>query len=277
MRNEEKNILHTVKSVLDQTIKPQQWIIVDDGSTDQTAEIVNDAIKGCPWITLIKLGDRGFYDLAGGGEIKAFYQGFNLIDIEELDFIGKLDGDISFDEFYYENLMKKFDDDEKLGIASGACFHYEEEELVEEHAYYKHVRGAARLYRTACWKEIGGVINCLGWDCVDLFKARSLGWHTQSFSDLRMIHHVKTWTKGGIFHGRNRSARIEYLIGTHPLFFAFKSFRELFRKPYFILGFVYFWGFAGPWLKREKRVVDKDLMKFIRREQMSRFTIGRKR
>lgn len=275
VRNEAKNIEKTILSVISQTIKPLIWIIVDDGSTDGTDIILKNYLIQYPWIKLLTLPDRGYYDLITGGEIKAFYRGFEVVKDLDFDYLSKLDGDISFDKHYYENLISKFEQNTKLGIASGSCYQIENNEMILEKVYEKHVRGAARIYRKLCWDDIGGVIDDLGWDAIDVYKARMVGWETMSFEDIKMIHHVKTWTKGGLLHGRHRSGRMEYLIGTHPLFFFLKVLRELTKKPFVISCFAFVTGYIKATLKNEERVVDHKLMKHIRQEQISRIVFWR--
>jgi biofilm PGA synthesis N-glycosyltransferase PgaC len=270
VRNEEKNIGKTIQSVLSQTIRPMRWIIVDDGSSDKTISIIEEYIKNNNWISLLKLADRGYYDLMTGGEIKAFFRGYELVKNMDYEFIIKLDGDISFDEFYFEKLFNEFKINNKLGIASGACYHYEGDKLVLERAYKLHVRGAARAYRRQCWKDIGGVIDGLGWDAMDVYKARMLGWETYNFEEIRMIHHVKTGTKGGSIHGYVRTGRLEFLIGYHPIFFLFRCIMVMSESPYIISGFACLFGYLTAFLKNEKRVVEDDLMRYIRMEQKNR-------
>lgn len=270
VRNEEKNIEKALQSVVSQTIKPSRWIIVNDGSTDKTAEIVMEYVQKYRWISLINLSNRGYYDLMCGGEIKAFYKGYEKILDCDFEFLAKLDGDISFDKWYFENLFKEFYLNRKLGIASGACNYYEGNRLILEKSYKKHVRGAARVYRKECWDEIGGVINDLGWDAIDVYKARMLGWDTYNFEHIRMIHHVKTWSKGGLIHGRMRAGRMAFLMGTHPLFFFLKVVQESFNTPLILSGCAFLGGYMMCFIKKERPVVGPDLMSYIRKEQMSR-------
>jgi poly-beta-1,6-N-acetyl-D-glucosamine synthase len=282
VRNEEKHIEKVIRSVFSQSIRPMRWIIVDDGSSDNTSMIIEKYAQKVNWISLIKLADRGYYDLMTGGEIKAFYKGYNFIQDIEYDFLGKLDGDISFNEDYFENLLKEFAINSKLGIASGACYYLTNNRLVMEKSYFKHVRGAARLYRKECWKDIGGVIDDLAWDAVDVYKARMLGWDTYSFENIKMIHHVKTGTKGGLIHGIIRRGRVEYLMGTHPIFFCFKAIKNVFNKPYMLMSLLYILGYLKCFVKKENRVVDPDLMAYIREDQRNRIfskiedTIGKR-
>jgi poly-beta-1,6-N-acetyl-D-glucosamine synthase len=270
VRNEEKNILMTIKAVCSQTIRPIKWIIVDDGSSDRTPEIVEEHAEEMNWISLMRLPDRGYYDLVGGGEIKAFYKGYEQIKGQEFDFLVKLDGDISFSATYFEDIFKEFSENPRLGIAGGTVFYQEGEKLIPEKGYRYHVRGAARAYRRQCWSDIGGVLDSLSWDAVDVYKARMLGWETMSFENIQMIHHVKTWTKGGLIRGMMRSGRLNYLMGMHPLFLFAKVVRLCFIRPYMVRGLIMALGFIRSYILCEKRAVDGELMEYIRKEQIKR-------
>lgn len=270
VRNEAANIERTVRSVCAQSSLPKLWVIVDDGSTDDTVKIIKQCAAGRDWIKLLSLSDRGFYDLMEAGEIKAFYEGLTVVGELPFEFLGKLDGDIELEANYYEMILSRFREYPKLGIASGTCWHFDKGQRVKEAVYEYHVRGAMRVYRKACWKDIGGVPRSLGWDAIDCYKARMHGWETRSFDDLPVLHLVKTWAKGGWLHGRKRSGRMEYLIGTHPLFFAAKCLRDLTLRPYLISACALAWGYLGALLVQEKRVGDRELIKHVRREQVNR-------
>jgi poly-beta-1,6-N-acetyl-D-glucosamine synthase len=276
VRNEEKNIEYTIQSVLSQTIKPARWIIVDDGSSDRTADIIKNYTSDNNWISLLQLADRGYYDLNGGGEIKAFYQGYQKIKDDNFAFLVKLDGDISFDPYYFENLFKEFHANKRLGVASGALYHLRtDNQPVPETTYKHHPRGAARVYRRECWEDIGGVKDKLTWDAIDVYKARMLGWDTYNFESIRAIHHVKTWEKGGLTRGLIRAGRLQYLMGTHPLFFAAKVIKRSFAKPYVFGAGVMLYGYLKSNLAGEERVPEPELMDFIRKEQLKRLGVGR--
>lgn len=272
VRNEAKNIEATLRSVVQQTVRPVLWMIVDDGSTDGTQDVVKKYAAHHSWIKVMQLVDRGYYDLMDAGELKAFLGGLDAIQGVDYAFIGKLDGDISFGPDYYADLLQRFAQNPALGIASGVCRHEENDKPVVEKGYPLHVRGAMRIYRKTCWDMIGGAVRSLGWDAIDCYKARMFGWETRSFEDLPVNHHVKTWTKGGLLHGRRRSGRMEYLIGTHPFFFLAKCLREMAARPYVISAGALCYGYLYAALRREKRVCDGDLLAYVRKEQWGRIT-----
>lgn len=276
VRNEERNIEFTINSVLRQTIKPSKWIIIDDGSSDNTPNIIKKYTRNNNWMLLIQLVDRGYYDLNGGGEIKAFYKGYEKIKNEYFDFLVKLDGDISFDEHYFENLFKEFSLNEKLGIASGALSNIQKDnKLAPEKTFKHHPRGAARVYRKECWDHLGGVEDKLAWDSIDVYKARMLGWDTFNFAGIRAIHHVKTWRKGGLIKGLIRAGRLQYLMGTHGLFFTAKLIKRIFSRPYLLGAFIMLYGYLKSYLSDEERVSEPELMDYIRKEQLKRLRIVR--
>jgi glycosyltransferase involved in cell wall biosynthesis len=276
VRNEEKNIEYTIQSVCAQSIKPARWIIVDDGSSDRTADIIKKYAFTNNWISLLQLADRGYYDLNGGGEIKAFYQGYQRIKDDHFAFLVKLDGDISFDQYYFEKLLKEFHSNKRLGVASGALYHIRKDnQLIPETTYKHHPRGAARVYRRECWEDIGGVKDKLTWDSIDVYKARMLGWDTYNFENITAIHHVKTWEKGGLIRGLIRAGRLQYLMGTHTFFFAAKVIKRTFAKPHLIGAGVMLYGYLKSYLAGEERVPEPELMEYIRKEQLKRLGLGR--
>ena len=269
VRNEVANIGATIESMKAQTVLPIAWVIVDDGSTDGMVELIRERTLGCDWIRLITLADRGYYDLSGGGEIKAFYRGYRTVSHLGFAYLSKLDGDISFGNDYYERLLREFTRDPRLGVASGSVY-YQGNGLTLEKAYRFHVRGAARVYRRTCWEEMGGTPEGLGWDAADVYQARMLGWRTEGFEHIPMIHHVKTWTKGGLLKGRMRAGKIDYVIGSHPLFVLLKVARESVRRPLVVGALFVLLGYLKAAASRESRVGSACLRSYIKRDQARR-------
>jgi len=267
VRNEAKHIKRTIESVLRQNIKPKKWIIVDDGSTDDTLKIVEEYASNNPIIELIKIKDRGHYDLYYGGEIKAFYRGYEEIEIEEIDYIGKIDGDISFKNDYFEKIFGEFNRNKKLGIAGGRCIYRINNETVVEQSSKEHVRGASKIYRIECWKDINGVEKELAWDTIDVYKARMKGWETKTFDDIQFEHFVKTGSKSGVLNGFKRRGRVAYLSGMLPLYFVLRLKKEITTKPYLYGALICLISYIKCYFVKEKRLVDNKLRKFVRSEQ----------
>jgi biofilm PGA synthesis N-glycosyltransferase PgaC len=270
VRDEEKYIQKTIKSVVSQTIKPAAWVIVDDGSKDKTRDIIERHSQQYSWIKVLSLPDTG-ERRAGSGVIAAFNKGYVILEDLPSDFIVKLDGDLSFDDQYFEKIFSKFRGNPRLGIAAGWVYDLINRRL-RPHIYPKnHVRGCIKTYRRECFRDIGGLIPTLGWDGIDEMKARMNGWETESFKDLEVLHYRAMGSVGGILRGRLRDARGACVMGYHPLFMLGRCvFKMFFDKPYAIGGFAMLAGFFFYKFKGVRPINDQPLIKFIRREQMRR-------
>ena len=196
VRNEELYLQKTIDSVVSQTLQPRRWIIVNDGSTDKTGVIIDTAARKHAWIQAVHRPDRGFRK-QGGGVIEAFYDGYALFSTlnsqlstsnPPWDFLVKLDGDLSFEPNYFTACLEQFTTNPKLGIGGGTVCRREGITLVAEAGNDPrfHVRGATKIYRRACWEQIGGLIKAPGWDTVDELKANMLGWQTLTFPGLNL-------------------------------------------------------------------------------------------
>lgn len=274
VRNEEKYISLTISSVVAQTIKPARWIIVNDGSTDKTGQIAEEAARSHSWIQVIDRPDRGFRK-AGGGVVDAFYEGYRLIESKPWDFLVKLDGDLSFEASYFEECFKHFEENPRLGIAGGTiCSNIgdviEAESKVDPRF---HVRGATKIYRRECWQEVGGLIHAPGWDTLDEVKANMLGWITCTLPDINVIHHRPAGAAYGAWNDRVKGGLANYIAGYHPLFMLLKGVRRMLEKPYFIGGCGLLFGFVKGYLTRVPQVEDKALIKYFRAQQMNRLLL----
>jgi glycosyltransferase involved in cell wall biosynthesis len=269
VRNEEEYIEKTIVSVARQTIKPAEWVIVNDGSTDNTGKIIDEFSRQYPWIHTVHRENRGFRK-AGGGVMEAFYDGYNSIQSREFDFIVKLDGDLSFGEDYFEKCFREFDKDSKLGIGGGMVVHEIREKLELEEAPLFHVRGATKIYRKACWEAIGELIKAPGWDTLDEVKANMLGWKTRSFPEIILIHHRFTGQADGPWRNWVKNGTANYISGYHPLFMSFKCLKRIFQKPYVIGSIGLFYGFIEGYMKKIPQINDKKLIAYLRKQQLKR-------
>ena len=269
VRDEAEFIGAAIEAVAAQTIRPVEWIIVDDGSTDQTTAIVEEYSRKYPWIRLARRENRGYR--SSGGGIEGFLLGVELLRTRDWDFLVNLDGDLTFSRQYFENCFEYFGKNPRLGIGGGTIYNKVGNRLFLEKCADFHVRGATKIYRRQCWDTLGGMHAGLGWDTVDEIKAHMRGWSTFSFPDLQLIHHRVTGAaQGGIWGNGVKNGLSDYIVGYHPLFFAVKCFRRMFKPPYALgsLGLAY--GFLRGYLQRAPRVKDRNFIRYIRRQQLKR-------
>ena len=269
IRDEEKFIESTIASVRNQTARPTEWIIVNDGSTDRTGEIVDSYARKVPWIRAVHRANRGFRK-AGGGVIEAFYDGYKAIDCDNWEFIVKLDGDLSLPGDYFEKCFEHFEQDPKLGIGGGDIYHdVKGTQRLEVNPKF-HVRGATKIYRRACWKAIDGLWKAPGWDTIDEVKANMLGWKSYSFGELRIAHHRITGTAEGVLRDRVKHGVACYVSGYHPLFLTASCISRIVRKPYVTGSVATAYGFLKGYWKRMPRVKDRQFIKYLRSQQLRR-------
>lgn len=274
VRNEQAYIAKTVGSVTSQSIKPGRWVIVDDGSTDNTGTIVEAAAATHSWIRVVHRADRGFRQ-SGAGIVEAFYDGFACLDGFAWDFLVKLDGDLSFDPDYFEKCFAEFGRDARLGIGGGTiCISVSGISVVEtpsDPAF--HVRGATKIYRRGCWDAIGGLVLAPGWDTIDEVKANMLGWHTRTFKSIQLIQHRATGRADALWKDWVKNGRANYMTGYHPLFMLLKCLKRAWSKPFSMAATGLLWGFVSAYLQRVPRAADADLQRYVRQEQINRLLL----
>ena len=273
VRDEEKFLPLAIKSMVGQTLRPEEWVIVNDGSKDRTGEIIEEAAQQYPWIRSVHRGDRG-YRKWGAGIIEAFYDGFNALTCQDWDFMSKLDGDLSFEPDYFERALEKFQESPRIGIGGGILYHYEDGQVVWEKHPKFHVRGGTKIYRRACWNDIDGLWVGPGSDTVDEVKANMRGWTTMSFTDIHLQHHRFTGASWGRWGGMVKDGKIDYVSGYHPLFLAAKALVRLCRRPYFLGSFALVCGYIAAYFQRIPRVNDAELIRYLRHQQLARLFGG---
>lgn len=277
VRNEGDFLAATIDSVTGQTVRPVEWIIVNDGSTDRTGEIIDAASVKHSWIRSLHRSDRGFRK-PGGGVMEAFHDGLARLQTVEWDFLVKLDGDLTFDADYFDKCFKRFSANPKLGIGGGlVCNEVAGRQVLDSTDDPKfHVRGATKIYRRACWDAIGGLIRATGWDTMDEVKANMLGWKTSTFSEIPLVHHRKTGEADGCWRNWFKNGRANYNVGYHPLFMLGKCVKRAFRRPYGVASLALGCGFVSGYFSRvPQRITDRNLIRYLRGEQL-RALLGRK-
>ncbi len=272
MRDEAQYVARTIRSVVAQTHTPTKWIIVDDGSSDETPQIVRQAAHDHPWIKLVCRPDRGTRKV-GGGVMDAFYAGLSEVSLDDYDYVCKLDGDLEFAPTYFERLLDKFHADPRLGTASGKSWIRVGQQLVPERTGDDFSQGQTKLYRVHCFREIGGFVREVMWDGIDCHRCRMLGWEARSFHDeeLRFIHLRPMGSSfRSIFHGRMRWGRGQYFMGTHWLYALGISVYRMLERPYVLGGLCILAGYVASALRGAKRYNDPQFRQFLRRWQLAR-------
>ena len=270
-RNEEAFIGLTIQSVVRQTVRPVRWVIVSDGSTDRTDEIVRSYVSQFDWIALLPMPERRGRDFRG--KASCFNAGYDRVRNLSYDVIGSLDADISFAEDYFEFLLGKFAEDARLGVGGTP---FSEGGITYDYRFSSadHVSGACQLFRRKCFEDIGGYtpIQGGGIDVVAVLTARLKGWHTQTFTEKSCLHHRPM---GSANHKDKIVASFklgekDYSLGFHPLWEVFRAIYQMTKNPYVTSGCAIFFGYFWAMCLRHKRPLKPELVQFQRRDQMRR-------
>lgn len=269
VRDEDSYLPLTIASMVAQTVTPNEWVIVNDGSKDGTGAIIDEAAQKYPWIRAVHCKDRG-YRKWGAGIIEAFYAGYDALTCKDWEFMSKMDGDLSFESEYFERIFQKFASDPKLGIGGGFLYHEEDgKKKLETHPVF-HVRGGAKIYRKACWESIGGLWVGPGSDTVDEVKANMLGWSSRSFMDMQINHHRWTGAAYGRWGGIVKNGKTDYVSGYHPLFVFAKAASNLVKKPYLLGSAGLLYGYIAAKLQRIPQVDDPQVIRYLRQQQLAK-------
>jgi biofilm PGA synthesis N-glycosyltransferase PgaC len=276
VRNEQANLGQAIDSMVQQTVRPAKWVIVNDGSSDATGRIADEARARHDWISVVHRTDRGFRK-PGGGVVEAFREGYQVVEKDQWDFIVKLDGDLSFDAQFFAKALDRFSEDSGLGIGGGTICGKEGDQLVAEWRGDPpfHVRGATKIYRRECWLQLGFLYPVAGWDTLDEVKANMLGWRTYSFADLKLLHHRRAGEADGAWGNWFKNGRANYISGYHPVFMLLKCGARAARKPYGVGALGLLSGFVSGYVKRVPRIDDTQLIQYLRQEQIKRLLFRR--
>lgn len=268
-RNEAAYIELTIKSVVQQTCLPVKWVIVSDGSTDGTDDLVRKYSIEHEWIELIRMPERKERHFAG--KVHAFNAGYEKVKSLHCDVVGSLDADISFDAEYFSFLLGRFSENRLLGVA-GTPFTEGDAGYNYQFASTEHVSGACQLFRRECFESIGGYVPLKvgGIDLVAVVTARMNGWQTRTFTEKSSVHHKKTQTKHTSIRATFRSGYHDYLMGGHPLWQLFRSLYHMAGRPYVVGGSALLGGYCWALATRAEKPVSEGFAVFRRKEQMER-------
>jgi len=279
VRNEEKYLGDAVNSIASQTIRPMEYILVDDGSTDKTPEIIKDASARYPWIHYITRKDRGERRV-GPGVIEAFYDGYESIKSEQYDYICKMDGDLTIGPEYFERLFSRFREDPCLGAASGKLFlRLDDGRLVEERITDESVLGGMLCLSRRCFDDIGGFVREVMWDGITFHRCRMEGYRTRSFrdDDLKIHdHRIMGSSHKNIYHGRLRWGWGQYFMGTHPLYIIAVGVYRVLERPYILGGMLIICGYLRGWLRGDRRYDYPGFKKSLHAWQLERLRLGKR-
>jgi len=270
-RNEADFMRITLDSVVNQTIKPSLWVIVDDGSTDETPAILKEYAEKYSFITILTRENRGHRSV-GPGVIEAFYYGYDTVDVDQFDFICKFDLDLDLPPKYFEILIQRMNDNPRIGTCSGKAYFKDKKtaELISEKCGNEMSVGMTKFYRRTCFEAIGGFVRQVMWDGIDCHRCRQLGWIAVSWDepDLQFIHlRPMGSSQVGIFTGRMRHGFGQYFMGTGIVYMLASSIFRMLHPPYFVGGMAMFWGYIKSLFKQAPRFEDKVLRQFINQYQ----------
>jgi biofilm PGA synthesis N-glycosyltransferase PgaC len=278
-RNEADFMRQTLDSVVAQSVRPALWVIVDDGSTDATPQILAEYAKQHAWIRIVTRDNRG-KRAVGPGVIEAFYAGYDTITPTDFDFVCKLDLDLNLPTGYFEGLMRRMAANPKIATCSGKAYIWEHGELVNERHGDETSIGASKFYRMDCFLQLGGFVREVMWDGIDGHRCRMKGWIACSWDDpdLRFIHlRPMGSSQVSIYTGRQRHGSGQYFMGTGWTYMLANAANRLNEKPYVLGSLAMVWGYAKAVLQRKPRYEDLEFRRFLRKYQMSALFKGKRR
>jgi glycosyltransferase involved in cell wall biosynthesis len=271
IKNEIKYIENTIKAVVNQTVKPAEWLIVSDNSNDGTDELVEKYEKEFPFIHLLKFTYDGESQLVSAKKTYAARHGLSNARIKKFDYFCGMDADVTFPENFFESLLTRADQDVKLGIVGGYIYNVFEDGIGPYFNTPHSVGGPLQFFRKECYEEIGGWQPVGMEDGLAVTMARMKGWKVKAFSDLKIMHHKPSGIKGrNIYKAKFNLGRLERLNGDHPLYQFIRSFRYIFWRPFFIGSFIRIAGYWNSIIKGEKIDTPRDIVAYLRKEQLNK-------
>lgn len=279
-RNEAEYLPITIETMVAQTVRPAVWVIVDDGSTDATPSIVEAAAAEHPWIRLVRRKDRGARAV-GGGVIEAFNEGLATINLDDFEYVCKLDADLGLPPLYFQRLIERMESDPLLGNYSGKTYirtksgNWVSERMGDENAI-----GPTKFYRVSCFRQIGGFVKQVCWDGIDGHMCRMKGWKALSTDeeDIRVKHYRPHGSsQQSIWVGRKRWGRGKYFMGSSPVYMLGVAGYRSIERPFLVGSLGLLAGYVGAWRSGHERFADPDYLRHLRRYEMLSLLRGKRR
>ena len=267
----------TLDSVIAQSVRPAKWVIVDDGSTDDTPEILAEYAKRHDWIRIVTRPDRGRRSV-GPGVIEAFYAGYETVNPDDYDYLCKLDLDLRLPPRYFEILMQRMTANPRIATCSGKAYIEEGGRLVCEGHGDETSLGMTKFYRVSCFKEIGGFVREVMWDGIDCHCCRMKGWIACSWDEpeLRFIHlRPEGSSQQSVYAGRMRHGHGQYFMGTGFLYMLASAIYRMNERPYVSGSLAVLWGWVKSAIQRKPRYENAEFRKFLRRYQLRALMVGK--
>ncbi len=279
-RDEAKFVRRTLESVLQQSALPTRWIIVDDGSSDETPSILADYAEQYDFIEVIRQNDRGGRAL-GVGVIEAFYTGWEAIHVRDYDYICKLDLDLELPRRYFEILIERMEANPRIGTCSGKPYYRTARAtMVSEACGDETSVGMTKFYRVACFLDIGGFVPQVMWDGIDCHRCRMQGWIACSWDEpeLRFVHlRPMGSSQDGIWTGRKRHGSGQYFMGATLTYMTASALYRMTRRPFVVGGIGMWWGYVSSMVAGRPRYEDLGFRRFLRGYQWDCLRRGKKK
>jgi biofilm PGA synthesis N-glycosyltransferase PgaC len=265
-RNEADNLRRLAECIAEQTVPPVAWLIVDNGSDDDTPDVADALAEQHEWTETLR-SDGSYGATRAYTVVRAFQTGVAALD-GRADIVIKVDADVSVDPDYFERLVAAFDADPKLGIASGSCYEQTQGEWRQRHVTGDHVWGASRAYRFACWNDVSPLEERLGWDGIDEMKATLRGWRTRTFTDLPFRHHRREGEREGArLHAWKTTGDAAHYLGYRPEYLVLRSLNSARRDPAAVAMMA---GYISAAVRRKPRIDDAGVVAYVREQQSLR-------
>lgn len=274
-RNEEKYIRTTIECMIKQTVLPIKWVIVNDGSTDKTGDIIQQFIERYPFIEYVSLADRG-YRRPGKGVVETFYEGYKKVEAFDFDIVAKFDADLEFPPDTLEKICQAFKNDHLLGIAGGTQYEQSNNHgpFIKIYTAEGYVCGTNKFYKKNCFEDIGGLIRRAGWDGVDNIRANMKGWETGEVKSITIYHLKSTGTahEEGVKKACEKYGDISYYMGGYFWYFILRVFGRSIESKNPKVGFFMLKGYLNSLVKNVNRE-PKEFRDFLKKKQLQQIAL----